>query len=139
MVINRSFYLIFCIIYLCFAEIAYPEDEIIVQEVPTDITPAVVESEVEIISSIGVPQIDRTRKPINNQKPELPPIEKLESPTIEKQELPVKPIEDEQSTIVIKEQPQIPDRSIKPIIPIELVNLRLFSSILCSNLDHLHR
>ncbi len=50
--------------------------------------------------SAVVPQIDRTRKPINNQKPESltiekpesPTIEKPQSPTIETQELPIKPV-----------------------------------------------
>jgi len=56
---------------------------LISQEVPSDAA-IVVQPEAAIISPIVIPQVDRTRKPINNQKPE--------SPTIEQQELPIKPV-----------------------------------------------
>jgi len=69
----------------CFlsSEVSYPDDELISQEVPSDAA-TIVQPEAAIISPIVIPQVDRTRKPINNQKPE--------SPTIEQPELPVKPV-----------------------------------------------
>lgn len=68
-----------------FSEVSYPEDEVVAQEVPSDV--AVVEAiQPEAVISVPtpIPQIDRTRKPINNQKPE--------SPVIEQQEFPIKPV-----------------------------------------------
>jgi hypothetical protein len=53
------------------------------QEVPSDAATAA-QPEASVISPAVVPQVDRTRKPINNQKPE--------SPVIEQQELPIKPV-----------------------------------------------
>ncbi len=68
----------------CFSpEVSYPDDELISQDVPSDAA-TVAQPEATIISPAGIPQVDRTRKPINNQKPE--------SPTIEQQELPIKPV-----------------------------------------------
>jgi hypothetical protein len=66
-------------------EVCYPEDEVVVQEVPIDTT-TVVQPEEAIISPANIPQIDRTRKPINNQKPDD------SSPVIELQEFPNKPV-----------------------------------------------
>ncbi len=66
-----------------FSECAYPDDELISEEVPSDAA-TLAQPEAAIIEPAVVPQVDRTRKPINNQKPELP--------TIEKQELPIKPV-----------------------------------------------
>ena len=65
-------------------EVCYPEDEVIAQEVPSDTT-TTVQPEPEIVVPPGIPQIDRARKPMNNQKPDS-------SPVIEVQEFPVKPV-----------------------------------------------
>ncbi|CAF4465334.1 unnamed protein product, partial [Rotaria sp. Silwood2] len=98
-------------------EVSYPDDVYIPEEVPSDAATAA-QPEAAIIPPAIVPQIDRTRKPINNQKPE--------STVIEQQELSTKPIEEEQPTptptptppvVVTKEQPEIPDRSMKPVPP----------------------
>jgi hypothetical protein len=64
-------------------EVSYPEDVYISQEVPSDAATAV-QPEAVVIPPAVVPQVDRTRKPMNNQKPE--------SPVIEQQELPIKPV-----------------------------------------------
>ncbi len=64
---------------LCFTEVCYPDDEILPQEVPNE-TATIAQPEAAIITPAVVPQFDRTRKPMNNLKPE--------SPT----ELPVKPV-----------------------------------------------
>jgi ubiquitin carboxyl-terminal hydrolase 8 len=60
-------------------EVCYPDDEILPQEVPNE-TATIAQPEAAIITPAVVPQFDRTRKPMNNLKPE--------SPT----ELPVKPV-----------------------------------------------
>ncbi len=67
----------------CFTEVCYPDDEIVPQEVPSDAA-IVAQPEAAIILPAVIPQVDRTRKPMNNLKPE--------SPTIEKEELPIKPV-----------------------------------------------
>ncbi|CAF3581495.1 unnamed protein product [Rotaria socialis] len=99
-------------------EVSYPDDVYVLEEVPADVTTNA-QPEAATITSAIVPQIDRTRKPINSQKPE--------SNIIESEELPIQQIEEEQqqqptpiipSVIVVKEQPEIPDRSMKPIQPI---------------------
>ncbi len=66
-----------------FSEVSYPDDELIGDEVPSDAATAA-QPEAAVISPTVVPQVDRTRKPMNSQKPE--------SPTIERQELPIEPV-----------------------------------------------
>ena len=69
--------------FLYILEVSYPEDEVVSEEVPPDAA-TIAQPEAAIISPAIVPQIDRTRKPIGQQKPE--------SPIIEQQELPTKPV-----------------------------------------------
>ncbi|CAF0780734.1 unnamed protein product [Rotaria sordida] len=117
-------------------EVSYPDDVYISQEVPSDAATAA-QPEAAIIPPAIVPQIDRTRKPINYQKPESSVIEQQQQ-----QELPIKQVEEqptptptptpttpvvvtnEQPTstptppvVLTKEQPEIPDRSMKPVPP----------------------
>lgn len=74
----------FSILISSLPEVCYPEDEVVAQEVPSDTTTEV-QPEAAIIVPPGIPQIDRTRKPMNNQKPDS-------SPVIEVQEFPIKPV-----------------------------------------------
>lgn len=80
MVKHIDFYVL---LIICFAEVSYPDDEILPQEVPSDAA-TIVQPEAAFIAPAVVPQFDRTRKPMNNLKPE--------SPTIEKQEVPIEPV-----------------------------------------------
>ncbi|CAF0786761.1 unnamed protein product [Adineta steineri] len=85
-------------------EVSYPDDIIQSEEVPSDAATAA-QPEAAAISPAVVPQIDRTRKPINNQKPE-------------QDEISIKPVEEEeqqQPIVITKELPEIPDRSTKTI------------------------
>ena len=77
------------------SEVVYPDDVVI----PEPVVPE---------ETIPLPQIDRTRKP------------KAESPVIEVKELPVTVEERPSTPVIIEPQPviPIPDRSIKPDIPL---------------------
>lgn len=118
-------------------EVSYPDDVYIPQEVPSE--PAAAQPETPVFPPDVVPQVDRTRKPLPNQKPE--------SPVIEQKDLPAKQvkflcpiisfqvifcyllkIEEElpeptptstlpPAVVPTKDQPEVPDRSIKPITP----------------------
>ena len=50
-------------------EVAYPEDVIEPEQVPSDAASAA-QPEAGIIIPAVIPQVDRTRKPIQSQKPE---------------------------------------------------------------------
>ncbi|CAF1245962.1 unnamed protein product [Adineta ricciae] len=87
-------------------EIAYPDDVIQPEQVPSDAA-SDAQPEAGIFMPAVIPQVDRTRKPIQN-------------PKLEQDETQIKPIQSDeplQPSPVAKEQPQIPDRSIKPITP----------------------
>ena len=93
------------------AEVSYPEDVYIPEPVVPD--------EPTVVPPIPMPQIDRTRKPIPQAKPE--------SPVIEEKELPVT-VEERPSTPVVI---PIPDRSVKPTPSIMSVVI----THLCSSLS----
>lgn len=104
----------FCLI----SEVSYPDDIINAEDVPIDAATAVQPEVVDVlVPPVSLPQVDRTRKPAANQKPE--------SPVIEIKEFPVKPVRRFSSSSKNNlyfskpepEQPQIPDRTTKPVPP----------------------
>lgn len=85
---------------------------------PIDAATVVQPEVVEVLAPpVSLPQVDRTRKPATNQKPE--------SPVIEIKEFPIKPVRhffssSKNNSYFSKsepEQPQIPDRTTKPVPP----------------------